>query len=145
MRVSQIFKDKGDRLVTARPDDTIATAAGTLKRERIGAVMVVDERGELVGILSERDVLARVVAVRADPSRTRVEQVMSSPVICCSPFTTQDECRALMTVKRIRHVPVVQGTQLVGIVTSGDLLAEEVADQAEAIRRLSGQMNGPQM
>jgi CBS domain-containing protein len=77
-----------------------------------------------------------VVAIQLDPATTRIEQVMTCPVACCRPDTTIDEIREVMTSKRIRHLPVVDNGKLVGIVTSGDVMAKEVAEQKKKITDL---------
>jgi CBS domain-containing protein len=91
----------------------------------------------VVGVFTERDVLRRVVAERRDPADTRLREVMTSPVISCRPDTDLDECRKLVTEKRVRHLPVMQGDELCGIITSGDILAQQVRDQQEALDYLN--------
>lgn len=102
---------------------------------RIGAVIVVqDER--VVEVFTERDVLTRVVAAGRDASATRVRDVMSSPGAYCTLATTLDECRAIFTDRRIRHLPVMESTRLVGVITSGDLLAFDVVSHQQTIHYL---------
>jgi CBS domain-containing protein len=96
----------------------------------------------VVGIFTERDILNRVVAAGRDPGRTLVREVMSTPVACCAPETTQEECRTVMRTQRIRHLPVVQGERLVGIISVGDVLAAVEAKQGETIRYLFEYMYG---
>ncbi len=128
MLVSQIFKDKGDRLVTARPDDTIATAAETLKRERIGAVMVVDERGELAGILSERDIVRAMPEHGPEVFALPVEKLMTRKVVTCGPGDQVHEIMKNMTSGRFRHIPVMDEGKLVGIISIGDVIKSRLQE-----------------
>jgi CBS domain-containing protein len=93
-----------------------------------------------VGVFTERDVLRRVVAARLDPATTRVESVMTRDVITCTPETGLDECRAVMTARRVRHLPVIGDGRIAGIVTIGDLLAMEVDEHRETIGHLQNYM-----
>ena len=116
-------------------DSTVMEAAGIMSDRRIGSMVVA--RGEkVVGIFSERDVLNRVVAKHLDPSATLIKDVMTSPVACCQPTTELTECRVVMTEKRIRHLPVVHEGNLVGMISSGDILALEHTQQQRTIEYL---------
>jgi len=128
MLVSQIFKDKGDRLVTARPDDTIAIAAETLKREQIGAVMVVDERGELAGILSERDIVRAMPEHGPEVFGLPVEKLMTREVVTCGPGDQVHEIMKNMTSGRFRHIPVKDDGKLVGIISIGDVVKSRLQE-----------------
>ena len=114
-----------------------ALKAATLMNERgIGGLVVLDG-GRVAGMFTERDILRRVVAMRRDPATTPVREVMTSPVAYCRLETTLDECRAVMTDKRIRHLPVVDEKGVCGIVTIGDLMAHDVTDQQATIQYLN--------
>jgi CBS domain-containing protein len=130
--VKTILQKKGAFVASVRKDQTVLEAARQMNARRIGAVVVTDG-DSVLGIFTERDVMTRVVALQLDPATTKVEQVMTCPVACCRPDTPLAECRQVMTTKRIRHIPVVEGNRLVGIVTSGDILAAEVAEHREKI------------
>jgi CBS domain-containing protein len=133
--VQSILERKGSDVVCIGEHDSVLEAAERMSAKRIGAVVVV--RGEhVVGIFTERDVLCRVVAQRRDPVATPVRDVMSTPVACCAPDTTRDECRAVMRSRRLRHLPVVNDGHLVGIVSIGDVLEIADAEQVETIRYL---------
>ena len=137
MLVSRVFKDKGDRLVTARPDDTIATAAETLKREGIGAVMVVDERGELAGILSERDIVRAMPEHGTELFNLPVDKLMTREVVTCGPGDRVHEIMKNMTAGRFRHMPVQDDGKLVGIISIGDLVKsrlQELETEASQLR-----------
>jgi CBS domain-containing protein len=134
--VQTILNVKGPNVVTADADEPVLSAALLMNKHGIGGV-VVTEGGRVVGVFTERDVLRRVVAERRDPADTRLREVMTSPVISCRPDTDLDECRKLVTERRVRHLPVMQGDALVGIITSGDILAQQVRDQKEALDYLN--------
>lgn len=139
--VKSILETKARHVVSVAEDATVLDAARRMNENRIGALVVT--RGDrVVGIITERDILDRVVAAQRDPAQTRVDAVMSSPVACCSPETTRDECRAEMRAKRHRHLPVVDQDRLVGMVSIGDLYEAAEADQAQTIRYLHEYLYG---
>lgn len=133
--VRDLLARKGSAAFTVTPAQTVLDAAALMNDKGIGGLLVVKE-GQLVGVFTERDVLRRVVAARLDPATTTVDSVMTRDVITCSPETQLDECRAVMTERRVRHLPVVGGGEIKGIVTIGDLLAMEVAEHRETIGHL---------
>ncbi len=134
--VKDIIAKKGPFVATIGRDNTVLEAAREMNAKRIGALAVTDG-DKVVGIFTERDIMTRVVAVNLDAAKTRVEEVMTCPVVCCRPDSSQAECMQVFTDKHIRHLPVVEDGKLVGIVTSGDLLAREVAERQEKIDDLS--------
>jgi len=140
--VRDILDRKGYQIIVVLPDDTVLEAARRMKEERIGAVVVhTDEQG-VVGIFSERDVLRRVVAEGKPAESTLIRDVMSRPVACCTPDTSLNECQKTMTEKRLRHLPVVDNEQLVGMISGGDILAQEVQVQQTTIDYLHGYLHG---
>lgn len=108
----------------------------------VGSIVVLED-GELRGIFTERDVMRRVVAEQRDSKTTRVGQVMTSNVIVASPNTQLDELRLVMREKRIRHVPVVDGGRVVGMISIGDLNEAEREVQVETIQYLSAYISVP--
>jgi CBS domain-containing protein len=117
------------------PDDTMYDALSLMADRNIGAVVVLS-KGEIRGILSERD-YARKVALLGRTSRsTPVSEVMTTTVICIDPDWTADRCMALMTDKRIRHLPVIEDGQLIGIVSIGDVVRAVVDEQQFTIQSL---------
>jgi CBS domain-containing protein len=126
---------KGNSVVSITADRSVLEAARLMNEQGIGGLVVVED-DDLVGVFTERDVLRRVVAERRDPEQTKVGEVMTSNVITCSPGTSLEECRAVMTGKRVRHLPVMGTEGLLGIVTIGDLLALEVAEGRDTISQL---------
>jgi CBS domain-containing protein len=141
-KVSDILERKGNSVVTIRPDETVLDAARRMNEERIGAVVVSGDGRSVDGIFTERDVMRRVVAAGRPPESTLVADVMSSPVTCCKPGTTLNECQSVMTTKRLRHIPVVEDGELIGMISSGDILAQEVEVQQTTIEYLHGYLHG---
>jgi CBS domain-containing protein len=130
--VSEILARKGRGVVSMVADESVLNAARLMNERAIGAIIVTD-RDKMVGIFTERDVLRRVVAEQRDPARTRLGEVMTSPVVTCRPPAMVDDVAALCTNRRIRHLPVMQDDELIGIITSGDVLAYQVNEQKHTI------------
>lgn len=130
--VQDILRRKGGEIISVAPGETVLSAAQRMNDRGIGG-LVVTEGKRLAGIFTERDILRRVVAQRRDPATTKVADVMTTPVTACGPATPVDECAAMMTAKRIRHLPVVGEEGLVGVITIGDVLAFQVSEQQQTI------------
>ncbi len=139
--VKDILAKKGDAVVAIGRDHTVQAAAQLMAARHIGA-LVVTEGESVIGIFTERDVLTRVVAAGRDPAATLVGDVMSTPVACCRPDTRLAECRSVITEKRVRHLPVVESGKLVGIVTSGDILAQELSVHQQTIEYMHQYLYG---
>ena len=136
-----ILDRKGAEVATVESSATVLDAAKRMNERRIGALVVT--RGDLVvGIFTERDILNRVVAAGKPPDQTRVETVMTSPMACCRRDTRLADCKTIMTQKRIRHLPVVEEGTLYGMISSGDILAGESADQQATIEYLHEYLYG---
>ncbi len=136
----QLTAIKGGAIASLPPQATVLEAAQLMNDRHIGSVLVT-EGNQLVGIFTERDVLRRVVAEQRDPATTAVADVMTSPVACAAPHTTLDEIRTVMRDKRIRHVPVVNGGGVLGMISLGDLNKAEHDGQVETIRYLEQYMS----
>jgi CBS domain-containing protein len=134
--VRDILARKGSLIVGLSPEASVLEATRVMSERGIGAVLVLDE-GRLVGIFTERDVLRRVVAEGRDPATTRLALVMTRDVLTCAPATPLEECRTLMTNRRIRHLPVRGPDGLCGVISSGDVLAFQVAEQQSEIQELN--------
>lgn len=133
MKVAAVLKEKGDTVVTANPDDTIAAVADILKRKGIGAVVVTGAGGAVAGILSERDIVRAIPEKGADLLGSRAADLMTRDVVTCTPDTDIDEVRKLMTEGRFRHIPVLAEGKLAGIVSVGDVVKQRLDDlEAEA-------------
>lgn len=134
--VRDILTRKGSVVISISAAESVLKASQIMNDRGIGGVVVLDHSG-VVGIFTERDILRRVVAERRDPATTPVRDVMTAPVTTCRPETHLDELGTLMTERRIRHLPVLDDGGLCGVVTSGDLLAYQVADQEITIEHLN--------
>lgn len=139
--VRQILQGKGGQIHWIRPDASVYEALELMADKNIGAVLVLD-RGELVGILSERD-YARKVILKGRLSRdTHVRDIMSEHVVGVGPEQTLGECMALMTDKRIRHLPVVENGHLIGVISIGDVVRAIISQQEFVIQQLEDFISG---
>lgn len=133
--VSSILRYKGHHVWSVSPDESVYQAISLMADKDIGALAVID--GErLVGIISERDCARKVVLQGKSSEDTPVRDIMTSPVVSVSPDHTVDECMRVVTAKRIRHLPVVQGEKVVGVVSIGDLVQKVISTQGEIIQYL---------
>ncbi len=143
--VRDILARKGHEVYTISPDTTVLDAAKGLNERRIGAACVV-EGDRLVGMFTERDVLNRVVARQLDPGATRVADVMTSPVVTCGINAKAADCVAVMSARKIRHLPVMDDgpsePKLIGLISTGDLMAMEVDEKQAHIEHLHDYLHG---
>jgi CBS domain-containing protein len=131
--VSQILKHKGDLVFTASPHETVAAAAALLLSRRVGAMVIVDGQDQVVGILSERDVVRVVAEQGAAGLAQPVSSCMSREVIFAAPNETVQSLLERMTDRRVRHLPVLKSGRLAGLVSIGDLVKSKIAEtEAEA-------------
>jgi CBS domain-containing protein len=139
--VSDILARKGASVVTVGLDNNVLDAAKLMTDRGIGSVLVLDG-GKVVGIFTERDVMRRIVAEQRNPVAVKVREVMSTSLATATMTTTIEDCAAMMTERRVRHLPVLEGDKLVGVVSIGDLMAYRVAEQAETIKQLQNYVSG---
>lgn len=133
MIIEQILNDKGREVITLRADDTLREAARLLDERRIGAVVTLDADGEIVGVLSERDIVRQFAREGAAALEMKVGNAMTRAVITISAEAPIDQALQLMTDRRIRHLPVVRNNRLTGFVSIGDLVKWKIAEtEAEA-------------
>ncbi len=130
MKVSEILRSKGDAIYSVSPDQRISDAVSLLNEKNIGAVVVKDDAGKPVGILSERDIVRKLGKEGAGVLSVMVSLCMTPDPVTCGNEATLDEVLNLMTKRRIRHMPVVFESNLVGIVTIGDVVKRKI-DLAE--------------
>jgi CBS domain-containing protein len=133
--VRQLLESKGSAVVSVSSDGNVFDALQLMAQREIGAVLVVD-KGRLVGIMSERDYARKVILKGKSSQETRVREIMTERVIYARPEHTVGECMALMTDKRIRHLPVLDGDRLVGVLSIGDLVKATIVEQDFVIRQL---------
>lgn len=134
--VADVLEAKGSEVFSIGPNDTVFDAVVRMNDHEIGALVVM-EGPALVGIVSERD-YTRKVAVQGRSSRdTRVQEIMSPQVYTVKPTTTLAECMHIVSRHSVRHLPVLDGAKVAGVISSGDLIAALLAQQAETIERLN--------
>jgi len=135
-KVSTVLKLKGHDVVTVAPHQTVASVVKVLTQNRIGAVPVIDESGQLVGIISERDII-RAISEHAEAALTlHAEQLMTREVRTCSSEDRLVDLMQVMTVQRIRHLPVVQNGALHGIVSIGDVVKQRLEEVQVEVEQL---------
>jgi CBS domain-containing protein len=127
MSVATILKQKGRAVTTARPTMTLMEVANMLAAKRIGAIVIVGARGEVAGIISERDIIRALAMVGPDCLTQPVSQSMTKKVVTCQETDTLEELMAMMTARRFRHLPVIADEGLVGIISIGDMVKHHVA------------------
>lgn len=128
MTVAVILKHKGNHVETMRPTATLQQAAGLLAAKRIGAAIVVDGQGKVAGIVSERDIVHALAQHGAPAMNMTVESVMTRDVVSCTLTDSSDDIMEMMTRGRFRHLPVVEGGRLMGIVSIGDVVKRRIED-----------------
>jgi CBS domain-containing protein len=139
--VRDLLAKKGTQVAAITPDSTVLQAADLMNQQRIGALCVVDG-AKLLGVFTERDILNRVVSAQRDPAATKVSEVMTTPVTTCGPNGKVSDCAAVMSHQRIRHLPVVEDDRLVGLISTGDVMAMQAAKQQEHIEDLYQYLHG---
>jgi CBS domain-containing protein len=133
--VSSILRDKGHQVWSVSPDESVFQAISLMADKGVGALVVI--AGEtVVGIISERDYARKVVLQGKSSKDTPVSDIMTSPVLSVSPSHTVDDCMRIVTTNRIRHLPVVEGQKVVGVVSIGDLVQRVISTQGETIQYL---------
>jgi len=139
--VRELLREKGREVVTITPDATVLDAIKLMADRNIGGLVVMKD-DLICGIFTERD-YARNLALKGKSSpATRVREVMTSQVLCVGPEYTVEQCMTMMTEKRVRHLPVLEHKQLVGIVSIGDLVKSIIADQRYTIEQLEQYIHG---
>ena len=140
--VRDVLEKKGDDIWSVAPDTPVYKALQLMAERNCGAVLVLHQEA-LVGILSERDYARKVILKGKSSKNTPVEEIMSQRVVCIQPDNTIDECMALMTDKRIRHLPVLKDEEtLVGLISIGDVVKEVISEQEFIINQLESYIKG---
>jgi CBS domain-containing protein len=133
--VKRLLDSKSGGVVTIAPDASVFTALELMAERDIGAVVVVHD-GRVVGILSERDYARKVILHNKSSREITVDEIMTDRVLYVGPTHTVEECMTLMTDKRIRHLPVMDGDRLIGVLSIGDLVKASINDRDFTIRQL---------
>jgi CBS domain-containing protein len=133
--VRQLLDRKGRTIFSVEPEAPVLEAIRAMAAHHVGALLVM-QGGKLSGIVSERDYARKVILMGRSSSDTPVRDIMSSPVLTVSPDDTVQRCMQLMTDQRVRHLPVVEGDAVVGMVSIGDLVKAVIAEQQQQIEQL---------
>ena len=139
--VAELLKAKPARVVSVAPEMTVLEAIKVLAREDVGAAIVMSGN-RLAGIVSERDYTRKVILQGRASNTTRVDEIMTANVVCVTPRTKARECMELMTEKQIRHLPVVDDSRVVGMVSIRDIVGDIIADQDFTIEQLEHYISG---
>lgn len=140
-KVDLILKEKGSDIWSVSPLQSVYEAIEKMADKQVGALLVMSD-GVLVGIVSERDYARKVILQGRSSKNTQVKQIMTSPLVCVTPAHTLDECMALMTTHRIRHLPVMKEQHVLGVVSIGDLVKWIISEQEATIRHLEHYITG---
>ncbi|HEY7760727.1 MAG TPA: CBS domain-containing protein [Burkholderiales bacterium] len=133
--VRQIIEAKAHKVLSVSPDATVYDALMLMAERDVGALVVMD--GEhLVGIFSERDYARKVILFGKASKDTTVREIMTDKVLCVRPEQTMDQCMALMTDKRVRHLPVLDHKHVIGVISIGDVVKEVISEQQFLIEQL---------
>jgi CBS domain-containing protein len=133
--VRDLLRDKGRNVFSVTPTDSVYDAIKMMAEKGIGALVVL-EAGKVAGIVSERDYARKVILQGKHSRSTAVGEIMTTKVVCVAPDRSVEECMALMTDKRIRHLPVLEQNRLVGVVSIGDVVRADISDKQFLIEQL---------
>ena len=136
-----ILRYKGSTVHAVRPTDTVLSALGVMAEHDIGAVVVIDH-DQLVGILTERDYARKVALVGRSSRDSPVSAIMTSELVWVAPHHTVEDCMALMTQRRVRHLPVIEHRRVIGLVSIGDLVKATIDEQEFTINQLKSYIAG---
>ena len=139
--IAQLLNTKGDQIWSVEPKATIFEALEIMSEKEIGALLVMED-GKLTGIFSERDYARKVILKGKSSKETPVGELMTKKVFYIDSQKTINDCMAMMTAKRIRHVPVIEDNQVVGIVTIGDVVNQIISEQEVTINHLENYITG---
>jgi CBS domain-containing protein len=141
MLLSQLLDGKGHAVYSVAPGASVIDAIRAMADNHVGALLVLDNQ-QLVGIVSERDYARKVILLGRSSATTAVREIMSSPVFTIGAEETVDDAMRLMTQRRIRHLPVLRGGKLVGVISIGDLVKCVIEDQMHTIEDLRSYIRG---
>jgi CBS domain-containing protein len=140
--VKELLRVKGYQVWSIGPDATVYEALTLMAEKDVGALLVLDNAGQLVGILSERDYARKIVLKGKTSRETPVREIMTEKVVWVRPDQTIEECMALMTNKHIRHLPVMEEGRLLGVVSIGDVVKDIISEQEFVIAQLENYITG---
>jgi CBS domain-containing protein len=140
--VKHILEAKGSEVHTIGPDDSVLDALEKMAEKEVGALVVTEAGGQIVGLLSERDYARKVVLLGRVSKETSSRDIMTVEVVCVSPEQSVDTCMGLMTQKHIRHLPVVVDDRLAGLISIGDVVKAVIEEHKFAIEQLEHYIMG---
>ena len=133
--IRQLLEAKGGTVYSVRPDARVFEALKLMAEKDVGALVVL-ENDRLAGIISERDYARKVILQGKSSHDIPVREIMTAKVVTIQPSQTVEDCMAVMTARRIRHLPVMDGERLIGVLSIGDLVKEVIAEQEQTIKQL---------
>jgi CBS domain-containing protein len=139
--VSMLLQQKGHEVLSIGPDAPVFAALECMAEKNCGALLVLDE-GRLIGIFSERDYARKIILKGKTSKDTPVREIMTSDVVCIATERSLDDCMALMTGRRIRHLPVLEAGKLVGVISIGDVVKAVISEQEFIIEQLQSYITG---
>jgi len=141
LQVKHLLADKGNRVFSIGPDEAVLVAVRMMADRHIGALLVMNGN-ELTGIVSERDYARKIILQGRASSETPIRDIMTSPVVTVGPNDSIDTCMRVCTERRIRHLPVVEGGKVVGVLSIGDLVKAVISAQSQEIEQLQRYIAG---
>jgi CBS domain-containing protein len=139
--VASILRNKGREIWSIDPDQTVYDAIAMMAEKGIGALLILSE-GKLIGVFSERDYARKIILQGRSSKSTRVREIMTGDPVTVTPDHTVDECMRIITHHRVRHLPVMDGDRLLGVISIGDLVNAIIASQAQTIDHLHTYITG---
>jgi CBS domain-containing protein len=139
--VAQLLETKGNLIFSVAPEDSVLHAIEIMATRHVGALLVMDH-GALLGIISERDYARKVILKKRSSHDTLVRDIMTSPAVTVQPEASVHRCMQLMTEGRFRHLPVMRGSQLMGVLSIGDLVKAVIEEQSQQIEQLERYIAG---
>ena len=133
--VRQLLDYKGHEVIALAPDDTVYRAIEVMAERGIGALIIM-EAGKLLGIVSERDYARKVILCGKSSMETRVHEIMTRHLVCVAPETGVDDCMSLMTDKHLRHLPVLENGEIIGVISIGDIVRQVLEEKEFTIQQL---------
>lgn len=139
--IASILRNKGREIWSVNPEETVYDAIALMAEKGIGALLILSE-GKLIGVFSERDYARKIILQGRSSKSTRVREIMTGDPVTVTPDHTVDECMRIITHNRVRHLPVMDGDRLLGVISIGDLVNAIIASQAQTIDHLHTYITG---